>query len=73
MPHNVFLHSALVQSRKINRSSDVRVREANMYFGIESSVSLFVSFVVNMFVVTIFAKDFRVSEGVEIGCARACR
>mmetsp|Transcript_2323 Transcript_2323/g.4699 ORF Transcript_2323/g.4699 Transcript_2323/m.4699 type:complete len:607 (-) Transcript_2323:45-1865(-) len=71
MPHNVFLHSALVQSRKINRSSDMRVREANMYFGIESSVSLLVSFVVNMFVVTVFAKDFRVAEGTEIGISNA--
>jgi len=72
MPHNVFLHSALVQSRKINRASDHRVREANMYFTIESTVSLLVSFVVNMFVVTVFAKDFRnTTGGNEIGISDA--
>lgn len=29
MPHNLFLHSALVQSREVERKDTVRVREAN--------------------------------------------
>ena len=36
MPHNIYLHSALVLSRKINRSKTARVREANLYNYIES-------------------------------------
>ncbi|GAV84524.1 Nramp domain-containing protein [Cephalotus follicularis] len=58
MPHNVFLHSALVQSRKIDPSKKGRVQEALNYYSIESSVALFISFIINLFVTTVFAKGF---------------
>lgn len=58
MPHNIFLHSALVQSRKINRRDPVEVKEANKYYAVESSIALLVSFVINMFVVCVFAEGF---------------
>ncbi|KAE9609368.1 putative NRAMP family protein [Lupinus albus] len=58
MPHNVFLHSALVQSRKIDPHKKGRVQEAINYYSIESSVALFVSFMINLFVTTVFAKGF---------------
>lgn len=58
MPHNVFLHSALVQSRKIDPQKKVRVQEALNYYTIESSVALTVSFMINLFVTTVFAKGF---------------
>ncbi|KAG6784473.1 hypothetical protein POTOM_010169 [Populus tomentosa] len=58
MPHNVFLHSALVQSRKIDPQKKARVQEALTYYSIESSVALFVSFMINLFVTTVFAKGF---------------
>ncbi|KDP41655.1 hypothetical protein JCGZ_16062 [Jatropha curcas] len=58
MPHNVFLHSALVQSRKIDRQKKGRVQEALNYYLIESSVALLVSFMINLFVTTVFAKGF---------------
>ncbi|KAL6960275.1 Natural resistance-associated macrophage protein 2 [Sarracenia purpurea var. burkii] len=58
MPHNVFLHSALVQSRKIDPDKKVQVQEALNYYSIESSVALLVSFMINMFVTTVFAKGF---------------
>lgn len=58
MPHNVFLHSALVQSRKIDPKRRGRVQEAINYYSIESSVALLVSFMINLFVTTIFAKGF---------------
>ncbi|KAK2510731.1 hypothetical protein Q9233_017485 [Columba guinea] len=32
MPHNMYLHSALVKSRQVNRSNKREVREANKYF-----------------------------------------
>lgn len=58
MPHNVFLHSALVQSRKVDTNKKGRVQEAINYYTIESSVALFVSFMINLFVTTVFAKGF---------------
>ncbi|KAI9201436.1 hypothetical protein LWI28_023550 [Acer negundo] len=58
MPHNVFLHSALVQSRNIDPSKKGRVQEALNYYSIESSVALLISFMINLFVTTIFAKGF---------------
>lgn len=58
MPHNVFLHSALVQSRKIDPNKKGRVQEAINYYSIESSVALSISFMINLFVTAVFAKGF---------------
>uniref|UniRef100_F7AMJ9 Solute carrier family 11 member 2 n=1 Tax=Xenopus tropicalis TaxID=8364 RepID=F7AMJ9_XENTR len=58
MPHNMYLHSALVKSREINRANKKEVREANKYFFIESSIALFISFLINVFVVAVFAEAF---------------
>lgn len=58
MPHNIFLHSALVLSRGIDRSNDRRVATANKYNAIESSGSLFFSFLVNLAVVGTYAATF---------------
>ncbi|KAM0034939.1 putative NRAMP family protein [Helianthus debilis subsp. tardiflorus] len=58
MPHNVFLHSALVQSRKIDPNKKGRVQEAIKYYTIESSIALFISFMINLCVTTVFAKGF---------------
>ncbi|XP_032801751.2 natural resistance-associated macrophage protein 2-like isoform X2 [Petromyzon marinus] len=58
MPHNIYLHSALVKSRAIDRSKRQEVRDANMYYFIEASVALFVSFLINVFVVSVFAEAF---------------
>lgn len=55
MPHNLFLHSALVKSRNIDRKNPSKVSEANFYFLIESAIALFVSFIINVFVVSVFA------------------
>ncbi|ONK59934.1 uncharacterized protein A4U43_C08F12450 [Asparagus officinalis] len=62
MPHNVFLHSALVQSRKIDPTKKGRVQEALNYYAIESAAALFVSFIINVLVTTVFAKGFYGSE-----------
>ncbi|XP_051140625.1 metal transporter Nramp3-like [Andrographis paniculata] len=62
MPHNVFLHSALVQSRDVNNKKIGRVREAITYYSIESGVALAISFVINLFVTTVFAKAFYGTE-----------
>lgn len=54
MPHNLYLHSALVKSRDIDRSKKEKIKEANYYYLIESSLALLCSFVINVFVVTVF-------------------
>lgn len=58
MPHNLFLHSSLVQSRKIDRTDHKQIRESNFYNSIESAISLGVSFFINMFIVAVFAAGF---------------
>ncbi|KAJ0023697.1 hypothetical protein NQD34_003596 [Periophthalmus magnuspinnatus] len=58
MPHNIYLHSALVKSRDVDRKNKKEVKEANKYFFIESSIALFVSFLINVFVVAVFAQAF---------------
>ncbi|KAL3833332.1 hypothetical protein ACJIZ3_008068 [Penstemon smallii] len=72
MPHNVFLHSALVQSRKIDPNKKGQVQEAINYYSIESSAALFVSFMINLFVTSVFAKGFYGSEQADnIGLVNA--
>nr|XP_043606726.1 metal transporter Nramp5-like isoform X2 [Erigeron canadensis] len=52
MPHNLFLHSALVLSRKIPNS--VRgVNDACKFFLIESGIALFVAFLINVSVIAV--------------------
>ncbi|XP_020297578.1 protein Malvolio isoform X2 [Pseudomyrmex gracilis] len=55
MPHNLYLHSALVKSRDIDRKQPSKIRDANMYYFIEACIALFVSFIINVFVVAVFA------------------
>lgn len=46
------------QSREVDRSNKKDVKEANKYFFIEASMALFVSFLINVFVVAVFAEAF---------------
>uniref|UniRef100_A0AC35F9G3 Uncharacterized protein n=1 Tax=Panagrolaimus sp. PS1159 TaxID=55785 RepID=A0AC35F9G3_9BILA len=66
MPHNLYLHSALVKSRKIDRKIKEEVTEANYYYFIESAVALSVSFFINVFVVAVFAHGLFQKTNVEI-------
>ncbi|GAM26349.1 hypothetical protein SAMD00019534_095240 [Acytostelium subglobosum LB1] len=69
MPHNIYLHSALVLSRDIDRKDSRQVKIANKYFAIESGIALFISFIINLLVVSVFAVGF---QGVtDIGLATA--
>uniref|UniRef100_A0A158PB14 Protein Malvolio n=1 Tax=Angiostrongylus cantonensis TaxID=6313 RepID=A0A158PB14_ANGCA len=56
MPHNLYLHSALVKSRSIDRTRMSKVSEANKYYFIESFFALFCSFWINVLVVAVFAE-----------------
>ncbi|XP_067947927.1 natural resistance-associated macrophage protein 2-like isoform X1 [Watersipora subatra] len=58
MPHNMYLHSALVKSRDIDKGKRTQIREANFYFFIEAAIALFVSFLINLFVTSVFAEGF---------------
>ncbi|XP_076257520.1 protein Malvolio-like [Rhynchophorus ferrugineus] len=55
MPHNLYLHSALVKSRNIDRKRPEKITEAKLYYSIESAVALLCSLVINIFVVSVFA------------------
>jgi len=55
MPHNLYLHSALVLSRNVDLSSPIKIQDANMYFAIEAALSLFISFLINLAVISVFA------------------
>eukprot|EP01135_Chromosphaera_perkinsii_P008506 Nk52_evm1s1372 gene=Nk52_evmTU1s1372 len=66
MPHNMYLHSALVQSRKVHPTDKRGVREAYFYFKLESALSLAVSFVINLFVIAVFAKGFYNVPGIDV-------
>ncbi|KAI4339826.1 hypothetical protein MLD38_024726 [Melastoma candidum] len=61
-PHNVFLHSALVQSREIDHQNKSQVQEALTYFSIESSAALSIMFVINLLVTSVFANGFYGTE-----------
>ncbi|KHN31883.1 Metal transporter Nramp6 [Glycine soja] len=52
MPHNLFLHSALVLSRKIPRSVQ-GIREACRFYMIESAFALMVAFLINVCVISV--------------------
>lgn len=97
MPHNIYLHSALVkvsspaptpdaprrspharnllppQSRDVDRSSRRDVAEANKYFFLEACLALFVSFLINVFVVAVFAEAFYGRTNGEVVGAPAAR
>uniref|UniRef100_UPI0037E7091A natural resistance-associated macrophage protein 2-like isoform X2 n=1 Tax=Semicossyphus pulcher TaxID=241346 RepID=UPI0037E7091A len=66
MPHNIYLHSALVKSREIDRKNKKEVKEANKYYFIESTIALFVSFLINVFVVAVFAQAFYGKTNVQV-------
>ncbi|RZC54425.1 hypothetical protein C5167_013277 [Papaver somniferum] len=52
MPHNLFLHSALVLSRKVPQSVK-GINSARRYFLIESGFALFVAFLINVAVISV--------------------
>ena len=57
MPHNLFLYSALVKTRKIERSS-AGIKEALNYNFIECGIALFMSFIINFSIISVAAATF---------------
>ncbi|KXZ51426.1 hypothetical protein GPECTOR_12g388 [Gonium pectorale] len=73
MPHNIYLHSALVQSRRLASDRPAAKREALTYFGIESALSLVVAVVINLFITAVFAAGFYGRDLPDIGLQNAGR
>jgi natural resistance-associated macrophage protein 2 len=55
MPHNLYLHSSLVLTRRINHKNKNEVQDACIYNTIESSISLIISFIISTSVISTFA------------------
>lgn len=62
MPHNLYLHSGLVLSRKIDRKSVTKMNDAIWYGRIEAAIALLVSFFINLAIVAVNAELFFNSE-----------
>jgi NRAMP (natural resistance-associated macrophage protein)-like metal ion transporter len=58
MPHNLYLHSGLVLSRKVRRSSPHKVYDAIWYARLESAGALLFAFFINLAVVAANATTF---------------
>jgi manganese transport protein len=57
MPHNLYLHSALVQTRKFNRT-DFGIRQALKFNNIDTAVALNIAFLVNAAILILAATVF---------------
>ena len=72
MPHNLYLHTAAIQSRRVERQEDV-VKQAVMFSSWEPVLPIVVSFFVNMSVVTIAAESVYGAVGAEeVGLTDFC-
>ncbi|KAF5282606.1 hypothetical protein FQR65_LT14201 [Abscondita terminalis] len=71
MPHNLFLHSALVKSRNVNSLNHADVSEANFYFFVESGLAVALSFLINMFIMTVFGDEVhdKTNHDIRVQCA----
>ncbi|KAI8088653.1 natural resistance-associated macrophage protein-domain-containing protein [Halteromyces radiatus] len=59
MPHDMFLHSALVGSRNLGTQPSIaKKKEANFYFTLESGLALLTSYFINLSIVVVFAQVF---------------
>ncbi|MCK9403569.1 MAG: Nramp family divalent metal transporter [Chitinophagaceae bacterium] len=65
MPHNLYLHSALVQTRKIS-SDDKGIRKAIKYNIIDSTIALNAAFFVNAAILILAASVFFSSGNTEV-------
>ncbi|MES2332845.1 MAG: Nramp family divalent metal transporter [Bacteroidota bacterium] len=65
MPHNLYLHSALVQTRKISNDS-VGIRKAIKYNMIDSTIALNAAFFVNAAILVLAASVFFTSGNTQV-------
>jgi manganese transport protein len=65
MPHNLFLHSALVQSRKLQRD-EASIRSAIRFNTIDSAVALTIAFLINAAILVLAAMVFFGKDSVAV-------
>ena len=65
MPHNLYLHSALVQSRKL-RPDAKSIRQAIRFNSIDTVVALSIAFLVNAAILVLAAMVFYGKEGIQL-------
>jgi manganese transport protein len=66
MPHNLYLHSALVQTRKINRTEE-GIKEAIKFNRIDTAIALNIAFFVNAAILILAAAVFFKTGNAHIG------
>ena len=66
MPHNLYLHSALVQSRKFDRTKPQSVRRAIRFNAIDATVALTIAFFVNAAILVLAAMVFYGKQSVTV-------
>ncbi len=66
MPHNLYLHSALVQSRQLQKD-DASIRRAIQFNNIDSIVALTIAFFVNAAILVLAATVFFGKQSVTVG------
>ena len=66
MPHNLYLHSALVQSRKLRLTDEHHTRTAILFNTIDSTLALGVAFLVNAGILVLAAMVFYGRESVTV-------
>lgn len=65
MPHNLYLHSSIVQTRRYKRTEEGK-KEAIKYATIDSSLSLLIAFFINAAILIVAAATFHEKGWVEI-------
>lgn len=71
MPHNIYLHSAVVLSRSIDRTLDSKKAEALFYFGMEVAITLMVTVFINMCLIAVFATTYYEKPYRDVGLKQA--
>lgn len=66
MPHNLYLHSALVQSRNFDRNDDHSIRRAIKFNTIDSVVALTIAFCINAAIMVLAALVFFGKDAVTL-------
>ncbi len=65
MPHNLYLHSSIVQTRRYERSES-GMREAIRYATLDSSLALFLAFFVNASILILAASTFHAAGRTDV-------
>lgn len=64
----IFLPFVTNKSRDIDRRQPSEIRDANRYYFLEAAAALLVSFIINVFVVSVFAHDLYGKTNQDVVC-----